>query len=65
MKYVDISSNHHPTTFMSISIGVGKRFARLTVRLVSIGEKRLNQVYPDHASDLKKVGLALEEFPAL
>eukprot|EP00957_Ditylum_brightwellii_P067311 5108334-Ditylum_brightwellii.AAC.1 len=65
LKYVDSSSNHHPTTFTSIATGVGKRFARLTSRSVSKGKKGLDQIYSDHADVLKKEDLALEEFPTL
>eukprot|EP00957_Ditylum_brightwellii_P095036 7237636-Ditylum_brightwellii.AAC.1 len=65
LKHVHSSSNHRPTTVTSITMGVGKRFARLTLRLISIGDKRSNQVYPDHAGVLKNAGLTPEEFPTL
>ena len=65
MKYVGKEITHTPGTLRAIPSGVLNRLAKLTSRKPSIYSEGVDKIYPDHANDLRKAGLAPSNFPAM
>ena len=58
-------STHTPGTLRAIPSGVLNRLAKLTSRKPSINSEAVDKIYPDHANDLHKAGLAPPTFPTM
>ena len=65
MKYVGKESTHTPVTLRTIPSGVLNRLAKLTSRKPSIRAEAVDTIYPAHANDLRKAGLAPTVFPTM
>ena len=62
LKYVGKKSTHTPFTLRVIPSGVLNRLDKLTSREPSLHSEVVDKIYPDHASALRKSGLAPTNF---
>ena len=65
LQYVGKESTHTPGTLRAIPSGVLNRLAKLASRKPSIQAEAVNVIYPSHANDLRKAGLAPPVFPKM
>ena len=63
--YLNSASTHSPSVFRAVQTGVCDRLATHTSVTPSNMNKRLDEIYPDHAAALRAAGNAPEEFPTL
>ena len=65
LKYVGKESNHTPGNLRAIPLGVLNRLAKLTSRKPFIHSYGVDKIYPDHANNLHKAGLAPPDLPTM
>jgi hypothetical protein len=65
LKYLNKGSTHTKACFKAIPNGVLGRLAKLTSATEISKEKKLDELYPDHAEALRKADLAPKTFPTL
>ena len=65
LKYAGQESTHTPVTLRTIPSRVLNRLTKLTSRNPSIHAEAVDKIYPDHANDLRKAGLAPPIFPMM
>eukprot|EP00957_Ditylum_brightwellii_P028956 2187360-Ditylum_brightwellii.AAC.1 len=58
LKYIDIQSTHHPSTFPLIATRIITRLCWLMSWGASLRETQVDEIYPEHAEALRKAGLA-------
>ena len=65
LKYVGKEVTHTPGNLRAIPSRVLNRLAKLTSRKPSIQSEAVDTIYPYHANDLRKAGLAPPVFPTM
>ena len=65
LKYADKESNHTPITLRAIPSGVLNCLDKLTSRNTYIQAEAVENIYPAHANNLRKAGLATHVFPTM
>ena len=65
LKYVVKESTPTPDNLRTIPSGVLNRLAKITSIKPSINSEGVNKIYPNHAKNLRKSGLAPPNFPTI
>jgi len=66
LKYLNKGSTHTAVCFKAIPSGVVRRLASLTALTTENANKRINELYPEHAKALERAKLTTsEEYPTL
>ena len=65
LKYLNSDSTHTNCCMKAIPFGLFKRLTKLTSINKRIMNKKINELYPDHAEALKIAGLAPKKFPTI
>ena len=65
LKYVSMGNTHTPGNIHIITSGVLNRLPKIISPKTYLNSKKVDNIYPDHANTLCKVGLATPIFPII